>query len=309
MSERKPATSDARSIRWVAAPLFFALVGLLAANAGVHSGREEAYREQRASFVAETGPPNQTESQTIRVDGNATVVPSNRLVALAASQSESPSPTQLPRASQPSEKGTMPDAPASPAHDPVRDMQTLWSDGVRKLQLSSCSDAAISFNKALGLVEQSSITSLDRTLLACDMGFALICSREFQRGIELLRESLGEDLGKWPSYLVNVAGFGYFSLGDYWKARAVFEDGTRVDPFNPLLWNNLAAARMLSGDLQGADDAMYHALEHRGVHFKGDDNYHTHLFVTNIQVLQQFIGGERHLKPHVEVWYKEGVQA
>eukprot|EP00435_Cladocopium_sp_Y103_P064103 s177_g25.t1 len=130
--------------------------------------------------------------------------------------------------------------------------------GHESLKRSDCYQAAHYFNLSR---EQLQKTEADVEVLGLqfslsqDHAFALICSRRFQDGIALLEGCLTGTL-KCDSKLLNALGYafcqledlkkieGWIWLDDFETAAKVFQMGLSEDPENPIIWNNLGAARM-----------------------------------------------------------------
>merc|ERR1711924_345594 len=101
---------------------------------------------------------------------------------------------------------------------------------------------------------------------------------------------------------VNALGYAYYMLEDYSSASAAFALGLKADPFNKIMWNNLAASKLLSGDIKAADDAMYHALDPDNRNFQSDP-WFNQIFLSNVNVIAQHVMGQKTQRPAIEIWY------
>lgn len=214
----------------------------------------------------------------------------------------------------------------------------LLERGLEKLNFSKCWEAERIFSTALNLLpsdrsdgaheEASAMVDersdeqgpLLRRTLEQNLGFALVCSSRYSEGASLLeRAALRDKLATGQSCLVNALGFARFHQQDYKGACDAFEVGTQVDPFNPIIWNNLGAARMMDGDILGADAALYAAMEQSEPDDAGTERqfrveaYHIHIFRENIQLLvpwaAAYAGDKDQAEgahvPRVEMWWTE----
>jgi len=204
-----------------------------------------------------------------------------------------------------------PAAAAARPPDASAAVQRMRGHGLAKLGVSDCWEAEWYFSGALKLIEaqgnETHAANLER--LQGERGFSLVCSQRFEEGAVQLEQQLhaGGGLRKGPPHLVNALGYARFRLEDYDGAVVAFEAGIVADPANPILWNNLAAANMVRGEIRAADDALFHAVvqaepEASEVHFHMEE-YHRLLFLSNVQNLASRAGGQAAELPGVELWW------
>lgn len=178
--------------------------------------------------------------------------------------------------------------------------------GHESLKRSDCYQAAHYFNLSR---EQLQKTEADVEVLGLqfslsqDHAFALICSRRFQDGIALLEGCLTGTL-KCDSKLLNALGYAFCQLEDFETAAKVFQMGLSEDPENPIIWNNLGAARMELGDLEAADFALDKAA---AIAEKSQEGSHPRqLTIANVQELTHRVqSGKVKNKAQVDIWFKE----
>jgi tetratricopeptide (TPR) repeat protein len=190
--------------------------------------------------------------------------------------------------------------------------------GLASLAGSDCPQAEHLFTEALRLLPSTGrAPAAGSTSLRGKRGFALVCAGRHQEGASLLQEVLGG--AHFPDHrprFVNALGFALFHLHDYQGAGDAFEAGTTADPMNPILWSNLAAARMVSGKIGAADDALDRAVELSEPRRSQMEDYRREVFLTNAQLLASYkalavgSGGKvGHLTlPRVELWWNEDRQ-
>lgn len=160
----------------------------------------------------------------------------------------------------------------------------LREHGLKRLAVSDCSKAQWYFGSAFEMLQEqaaqdgsgNATLTDDMVALLGDRGFALVCANRYSEGLAFIEESSLLSLQSSETYMLNALGYARFRLQDYARAGHAFEAGIRSDPLNPLLWNNLAAAKMAEGDFPAADDALYHAwdkAELRGEQEKLSEHY------------------------------------
>lgn len=204
---------------------------------------------------------------------------------------------------------------SAPAQAPVANgtnpttVQQLWVRGREKLAQSSCRDAEALFDIALQAVDREPRLGDPgvRAALACDRGFALVCSHRFQEGAMALQESLpqlGNGTSHSPLPLLNALGYAQFKLQEYKLAGKAFTAARLLDKEHPMIWNNIAAASLAVGDIQEADNALFYAVEYHQKYFDWDP-YHLEMYKFNGRLLQEKAFGSVNgaaLEPMVELW-------
>jgi len=180
------------------------------------------------------------------------------LIALSPPPAERP----LPEAAAP--------APVSAAPSPLEALRNMRDRGLQRLAHNDCSTAEYWFSGALNLLAQAMHSSsptevpvlwwTEHGRLVADRGFALVCAKRHAEGVAVLEQHLRSTTPE-SGHLFNALGYAHFFLRDYARASLAFQAGTRVDPENPIIWNNLAAALMSGGEFQTADDALVRAME------------------------------------------------
>jgi len=183
-------------------------------------------------------------------------------------------------------------------------IQQLWGHGHGLLQHSRCQEAQPMFANALSLLAEHRAISerylprISHKVLIRDQAFAMICANEYKTGADILEQLVVNS----SSVYINALGYARFMLKDYRKAGAAFQAGVKADPHNKILWNNLASAKLLAGDIRAADDAMYQALNPDTTHFQMDPWY-TRVFLANVNVIAEHAMGQKSQVPSVEIWY------
>jgi len=189
-------------------------------------------------------------------------------------------------------------------------VKRMREHGLAKLGVSDCWKAEWYFASALELLEglnSSTVAGNERLNLLGDRGFALVCSQRFKEAADLLEQRLSHSPeGQKPSHLLNALGYAKFRMKDYKDASRIFELGAKADPMNPILWNNLAAAKMVSGDLRAADDALYYAVDRadpnkHSQQFNVED-YHRLIFMANAENLWTRSQRQSSGLPQIELW-------
>merc|ERR1719498_185845 len=107
----------------------------------------------------------------------------------------------------------------------------------------------------------------ERAGLVSDRAFALVCATRYADAVSAIETSWSNITA---SHVLNAAGYAYFKTKNYNRAGAAFEAGLKADPFNKVMWSNLASAKLQAGDLRAADDAMYYATDPTNTHFHSD---------------------------------------
>jgi hypothetical protein len=182
------------------------------------------------------------------------------------------------------------------------------------LTVSDCEGAERWFTKALGWLETAPKTTTAnlsaftrerfRVELIGDRGFALVCALRFRDGAEVLKQALGLIGGASPPHLANALGYAHFRLAEYDLAKEVFKAAVQTShgKQNPILWSNLGAASMSSGDILTADDALYYAMSGAGKLKATSDGYYNSVVVNNIRVLERRTAGQHDGQPMVELF-------
>lgn len=191
--------------------------------------------------------------------------------------------------------------------DHVNRLRRVGND---QLKRSDCYQAAHYFNvsrQVLAKLEGNiteEIEGLHFSLLS-EFAFALICSRRFPEGIALLDGCLTRTR-KCSSYLLNALGYAFFEIQDMEAAAEVFQMGIAEDMENPIIWNNLGAAKMELGDLTGADDALDKAA---AIADKNSESHPRELAFANVRELTTRVrsGGKVQKKAKVDIWFTEKV--
>lgn len=175
------------------------------------------------------------------------------------------------------------------------------------LQHSRCHEAEPLFGNALRLLDEElaratkagkAAQAINRNAIVKDQAFAMICMLRFDTGARLM-----DQIGLNSSSMhMNALGYARFKLKDYRRASAAFEMGLRTDPLNKLMWNNLAAAKLLTGDIKAADEAMYNALDPDNHYFQADP-WFNQIFYSNVNVIMEHAMGRRGQHPAIEMWY------
>lgn len=178
--------------------------------------------------------------------------------------------------------------------------------GHESLKRSDCYQAAHYFNLSREQLhkKEANVTEVLglQFSLSQDHAFALICSRRFQEGIALLEGCLTSTL-KCDSKLLNALGYAFFQLEDFETAARVFQMGLSEDPENPIIWNNLGAARMDLGDLEAADFALDKAA---AIAEKIQENHPRQLTIANVQELTHRVKiGTVKNRAQVDIWFKK----
>jgi hypothetical protein len=177
-------------------------------------------------------------------------------------------------------------------------------EGHMRLELSNCAEAEWWFSLALRTISHDSNESEGVNHLQWlygEHGFSLVCMQQFARGAKQLAHHISlADIAEIAPHLLNAMGYAYFHMEDFHRAGDFFHAGLQKGE-NPVLWNNLAAARMMHGDLAAADSAMFSAaesLKRLPVH----QEHHTNLLYSNVQVLGAHSTGDVEMRPILELW-------
>jgi len=194
--------------------------------------------------------------------------------------------------------------------------------GHLRLAVSDCAGAAVWFRKALTLLDEADRSLLlrgsaapspgqtragnttaalvvvdsakptwhDRQAVLGDHGFALVCAQRYAAGLDALQEALrlrGQNRdGPASPHLSNAQGVAYFQAGQYDRAKEVFASIAAKFPQNPILWNNLGAASVLSGEFEAAEKAMYQALDATSELQHSSVAYYRQLVSNNVHILR-----------------------
>jgi hypothetical protein len=237
-------------------------------------------------------PMTQTTS-TVAVDADAEAAPTS-FGPLDAEPSVA--------AAAPANLASLADAVTANVSELVRQM---WGDGLLHLARSSCHEAERLFAGALAIVDSN--TDLngtmveDRRALVSDRAFALVCATRFQDAATYIEEQFSNITA---THVLNAAGYAHFKIKNYARAGDLFQSALKADPLNKIMWSNLAAAKLLAGDIQAADDAMYYATDPSNTHFHSDE-WFNRVFFTNVKVLLNHAMGQKAEAPIVELWYDQ----
>lgn len=181
----------------------------------------------------------------------------------------------------------------------TQDLRRLRELGHLQLSVSDCQGAAQLFGRALELA--NSTVSLDTEGLRQELGFALVCARRFEEAIGVLGQFAPNEL---PVHLLNALGFAHFHLSEVVKAADCWQDALQLAPQNPVLWNNLGAARALLGDAS-ASEALLMALSTAEHLSTAAGRYYLQLVSNNIHTHRRYTAPElpsRH-ELHVEIFH------
>ncbi|CAE7382415.1 CAX4 [Symbiodinium natans] len=267
-----------------------------------------------------SGPPS-ANAETV-LPGDSVHTASRSLPALPpahANVSGSPSEiaeTVLPGAAeptlQPSPVAEGPPASSTvttsevPASSPDR-VSRFFRLGQASLRRSDCFQAQYYFGQALALFQQVELEhpaqhqGISFELIA-NLAFALVCAQKFEEGVDLLKGCMAGELD-CASHLLNALGFALFQLKDYASASQAFLLGAEQDELNPIIWNNLGAARMVLRDLEGADKALDRVadLDKDGLRLSAQ---HWEVIAANVQELQHRAStGQVSQLPRVALWF------
>jgi Flp pilus assembly protein TadD len=207
--------------------------------------------------------------------------------------------------------------------DVVETAQRLWEDGLALLKISHCWEAGGLFSGAITLLEsqrdatsaaawsaeERSLVEEARVELIADLGLALVCSGNLGQAVEVIPLYLDTVNPRLqPPHLVNAYGYALFKLGNYIDAEEAFELGTILEKNNAVIWNNLAAVRMLLDKLHPAAVAMRLAVEAAKESQQATPltDHHKQVFVENARLLEELASPERTsvpASPEVELFY------
>lgn len=187
----------------------------------------------------------------------------------------------------------------------------IRSEGHVRLKLSNCMEAEWWFSTALNLLAlDGNVSDADayRNHIQGERGFALVCSQRFQEGAKTLEQhllGLGDQMHAVP-HLLNALGYAYFHIQDFAKAADLFQLSVEADKENPVPWSNLAAAMMVAGHYQQADDALNNAQD-SVAKINAHQDHHLELIRSNVQVLYSLANNETlpagySFLPLVELW-------
>jgi len=187
----------------------------------------------------------------------------------------------------------------------------LYKLGQSSLKNSDCYKAQHWFSAALKMLHQVDLPDPGQYEgaggdLLGNLAFSLICAQRYTEGLELLEGCVTGEL-ECASHLLNALGFGLFQMKDYKTAARAFLSGAEKDSLNPIIWNNLGAARMVLWDLEGADEAMVRVAE---LTEDGKDPvrlspHHQEVFVRNVEELKRRAETYQasDVLPRVELWF------
>jgi len=216
-----------------------------------------------------------------------------------------------------------PPAPAASFPNATAHVTSLREQGLRWLRMSDCFKATWFLKSALKQIEEeqeeleaesvgavhderlAAFFAAQHDLLAGEHAFALVCSQRYDDGARALEHHIsGLGSQRIPPYLLNALGFAHYHRRDYSASGDAFGQATEADPNNPILWNNLAAARMVVGDIRAADDALFRTLDSaagKNCQFHVEE-YHMRVFQYNVQNLATRARGKAASLPSVELW-------
>lgn len=200
----------------------------------------------------------------------------------------------------------VPPAPATLNTTSLDMVHRLRRLGHESLKRSDCYQAAHYFQLSREQLQkmEANVTEVLglQVSLSQDHAFALICSRRFQDGIALLEGCLTSPL-KCDSKLLDALGYAFCQMEDLETAAKVFQMGLSEDPENPIIWNNLGAARMDLGDLEAADFALDKAA---AIAEKSQENHPRQLTIANVQELTHRVkSGKAKNRAQVDIWFRE----
>lgn len=182
----------------------------------------------------------------------------------------------------------------------------MRQEGHIRLKLSNCAEADWWFASALHLISATSnVSEAYHNHIVGERGFALVCSGQFEDGARLLEQHLKRLGFKGFAHLLNALGYAYFQTQDFKKSAEFFELAMKADNFNPVPWNNLAAASMMTHDLERADYALNQAAMALNQLNVGPDDHYNMLIRFNLEVLYERAqqGQESPQRsPWVDIW-------
>mmetsp|Transcript_138467 Transcript_138467/g.442566 ORF Transcript_138467/g.442566 Transcript_138467/m.442566 type:complete len:351 (-) Transcript_138467:393-1445(-) len=199
-------------------------------------------------------------------------------------------------------------------------VRSMREQGLHYLRISDCWQAEWFFKSALQQLEEEdkeraaelgsrgdeALAEQSRATLIGDRGFALVCAQRFSEGAKMIQQRIfREGYNQLPPHLINALGYAHFKMEDYKQADEAFERAVKADSANPILWNNLAAAKMVGGDMKGAGDALYHTfdkVQSQAAEFSVEE-YYMHIFHSNVQHLVGRVGGKASGLPSIELWW------
>lgn len=181
-----------------------------------------------------------------------------------------------------------------------RDARRLRELGHLQLSVSDCQGAAQLFGRALELAN-STVNLEDTEALRQELDFALVCARRFEEAIGVLGQFAPAEL---PVHLLNALGFAHFHRSEVVEAADCWQEALQLAPQNPVLWNNLGAARALLGDVR-ASEALLMALSTAEQLSTAAGRYYLQLVSNNIHTHRRYAAPElpsRH-ELHVEIFH------
>lgn len=182
----------------------------------------------------------------------------------------------------------------------TQDSRRLRELGHLQLSVSDCQGAAQLFGRALELAN-STVSLEESEALRQELGFALVCARRFEEAVGVLGQFAPAEL---PVHLLNALGFAHFHRSEVVQAADCWQEALQLAPQNPVLWNNLGAARVLLGDAS-ASEALLMALSTAEQLSTAAGRYYLQLVSNNIHTHRRYTPPElpsRH-ELHVEIFH------
>jgi tetratricopeptide (TPR) repeat protein len=179
----------------------------------------------------------------------------------------------------------------------------LRSEGHARLKMSKCAEAEWWFSNALTLLlAETNLSKVFRSAGVGERGFALVCAQSFEAGAEQLEQHLNDTgFNQTLPHLTNALGYAYYNMQEVRKSAGVFEAITKIEPLNPIVWNNLASASMVEGNMTMAETALGHAI------FIVENQpelwlwYHEEL-IRSLHNFQSRLENRSFVTPNVELW-------
>lgn len=198
--------------------------------------------------------------------------------------------------------------------DPVKRKLAL---GRSKLAEPNCPAAAGFFSRALDDLqarvderanaawEPTSEDSEVRRELMSHLGFAEACSQRYSQAIQVLNKAMrGANAASIPPFVYNAAGVAYYHLKDFRSADALFSAGCEVHRQSLGLRSNWAAVKIVKGEYEHADEALYPMVDSM---MNGEANmtsYKRHVSI-NMGILTERMQGKAERLPVVDLWWSE----
>eukprot|EP00435_Cladocopium_sp_Y103_P037903 s267_g10.t1 len=165
----------------------------------------------------------------------------------------------------------------------TQDSRRLRELGHLQLSVSDCQGAAQLFGRALELAN-STVSLEESEALRQELGFALVCARRFEEAVGVLGQFAPAEL---PVHLLNALGFAHFHRSEVVQAADCWQEALQLAPQNPVLWNNLGAARVLLGDAS-ASEALLMALSTAEQLSTAAGRYYLQLVSNNIHTHRRY---------------------